>query len=190
MNLGWKLAATIQRKAPEGLLDSYYTERYPIGERVLDWSRAQVAIMDPGPEGRALYAIMRDLINTRDGATYVAGRVRGLATRYDLGSDHPLQGHSVPNFEFEDGSSIGGLMHDGKAILLDFDHNAALKILADDYEDQIKYVSGRVKDNLGLHALLIRPDGIVAWVADETIDSSELQQAMERWFLSNAAIQR
>jgi 2-polyprenyl-6-methoxyphenol hydroxylase-like FAD-dependent oxidoreductase len=61
MNLGWKLAATIQMKAPEGLLDSYQTERHPIGAQVLDWSRAQVAVMGTGPQGRALHAIFRDL---------------------------------------------------------------------------------------------------------------------------------
>jgi 2-polyprenyl-6-methoxyphenol hydroxylase-like FAD-dependent oxidoreductase len=62
MNLGWKLAATIQQKAPEGLLDSYYTERYPIGAQVLDWSRAQAAIMNTSPQARALNAIIRDLM--------------------------------------------------------------------------------------------------------------------------------
>jgi 2-polyprenyl-6-methoxyphenol hydroxylase-like FAD-dependent oxidoreductase len=79
MNLGWKLAATIRGEAPDGLLDSYHTERHPVGARVLDWSRAQVAVMRPTPEGRALNAIFRDLMNTRDGATYFAGRVWGLS---------------------------------------------------------------------------------------------------------------
>ncbi len=69
MNLGWKLAATVQERAPEGLLDSYQTERHPLGAQVLDWSRAQVAIMGPSPQSRALNAIVRDLIDTRDGAT-------------------------------------------------------------------------------------------------------------------------
>ncbi|MYM25005.1 FAD-dependent oxidoreductase [Duganella sp. FT135W] len=78
MNLGWKLAATIHNEAPDGLLDSYQAERHPVGVRVLDWSRAQVAVMRPTPEGRALNAIFRDLINTRHGATYFACRVWGL----------------------------------------------------------------------------------------------------------------
>lgn len=78
MNLGWKLAATIHGTAPDGLLDSYHAERHPVGARVLDWSRAQVAVMRPTPEGRALNAIFRDLMNTRDGATYFAGRVWGI----------------------------------------------------------------------------------------------------------------
>ncbi|MEO6599722.1 MAG: FAD-dependent monooxygenase, partial [Polyangiaceae bacterium] len=125
MNLGWKLAATIQGQAPAGLLDTYHTERHPLGAQVLDWSRAQVAIMKPGPTARALHAIIRDLMNTQDGATYFAGRVWGVHTHYDLGGGHPLVGHAVPNFEFEDGSTIGDSMHGGQAVLLDFGRKAA-----------------------------------------------------------------
>src|SRR6202007_3156963 len=66
MNLGWKLAATVRRDAPEGLLDSYTAERHPIGARILDWTRAQVTLMKPEPKTRALAAIVRDLIGTRD----------------------------------------------------------------------------------------------------------------------------
>jgi 2-polyprenyl-6-methoxyphenol hydroxylase-like FAD-dependent oxidoreductase len=188
MNLGWKLAATIQEKAPEGLLDSYYTERHPIGAQVLDWSRAQVAIMKPVPYARALNAIIRDLMNTRDGATYIAGRVGGVFTHYHLGGDHPLVGHSVPNFELEDGASIGGFMHDGQGILLDFDRNASLKTLASEYGDRIRYISGSAKDRLGVSAVLIRPDGIIAWASDNDPDGSELQKAAARWFVCNAGI--
>ncbi|MER9134079.1 FAD-dependent monooxygenase [Mesorhizobium sp. M0768] len=69
MNLGWKLAATIRGDAPPGLLDSYTLERHPEGARILDWSRAQVALMRPSPSSRVLETIIRDLIETRDGAT-------------------------------------------------------------------------------------------------------------------------
>jgi 2-polyprenyl-6-methoxyphenol hydroxylase-like FAD-dependent oxidoreductase len=182
MNLGWKLAATIKEKAPEDLLNSYYTERYPIGMQVLDWSRAQVAIMKPGPDARALNAIVRDLIDTRDGATYFAARVWGIFTHYNLGSEHPLVGHSVPNFEFEDGTMIGDLMHDGKGILLDFNIDASLKNLANEYNDQIKYISGHAKEQLGLNALLIRPDGFVVWASDSKPDYSELKKIAAHWF--------
>ena len=180
VNLGWKLAATIQNRSPEGLLDSYYTERYPIGQKVLEWSRAQVAIMKPDADARALYAIVRDLMNTRDGATYFAGRVWGIHTRYNLGGDHPLIGHSVPNFEFEDGTTIGGLMREGLGILLDFDGNESLKTLAGEYD--LKYVSGHAKERLDLIAVLIRPDGIIAWASYGEADRSELQKAAAKWF--------
>ncbi|MHA4810942.1 FAD-dependent monooxygenase [Flavitalea flava] len=182
MNLGWKLAATIhatiQNKAAEGLLDSYYTERYPIGAKVLDWSRAQVAIMGPEPHARALNAIIRDLMDTRDGATYFAGRVWGISTHYDPGGNHPLIGHSVPNFEMEDGAKIGDLMHDGHGILLNFDRNASLKTLAGEYGDRIRYVSGRAKEQSGLSAVLIRPDGIVSWASDNEPDYNEFKKAV------------
>ena len=182
MNLGWKLAATIQNNAPEGLLDSYYTERHPIGAQVLDWSRAQVAIMGPEPHARALNAIIRDLMDTRDGATYMAGRVWGIYTHYNLGGDYPLVGYSVPNFELEDGTRIGELMHDGQGMLLDFDMNASLKTLAGEYGDQMKYVSGRAKEQLGLSAVLIRPDGFIAWACEGKPGLDDAIRAASRWF--------
>lgn len=181
MNLGWKLAATIQNKAPEGLLDSYHTERHPIGAQVLDWSRAQVVVMRPDPSARALNAIIRDLVNTHDGATYMAGRVWGIHTHYPLGGAHPLNGHSVPDFELEDGVRIGELMHDGQGILLDFNGKASLQNLAGAYEG-IKYVSARAKENFGLSAVLIRPDGMIAWASEGEADEHSLRQAADRWF--------
>jgi 2-polyprenyl-6-methoxyphenol hydroxylase-like FAD-dependent oxidoreductase len=78
VNLGSKLAATIHGTATDDLLNTYEIERHPIGAKILDWSRAQVQIMKPDPASRALNAIIRDLINTRDGATYFAGRIWGL----------------------------------------------------------------------------------------------------------------
>lgn len=185
MNLGWKLAATIHGKAPEGLLDSYFTERHPIGAQVLDWSRAQVAIMNPSPEARALNAIFRDLLHTRDGATYVAERVWGIFMHYPLEGDHPLTGHSVPNFGFDDGTAAGTFMHDGRGMLLDFDGHTDLQALADQYSDQVRYIQGTPKDSLGISALLVRPDGIVAWADDNDIDYSMLRQAAARWFSPN-----
>jgi hypothetical protein len=182
MNLGWKLAATIRAEAPQGLLDSYQTERYPLGARVLDWSRAQAAIMKPDPGARALNAIFRDLMETRDGATYIAGRVWGVTTHYDLGGDHPLVGHSVPNFEFEEGKTIGELMHDGRGILLDFEGSPSLRALTSEYGDQLKYVAGRAKEQLGLSALLIRPDGFVAWASNKEPNERSIRQSAALWF--------
>lgn len=186
LNLGWKLAATIHQQAPEGLLDSYQTERHPIGVQVLDWSRAQVALMRPDPHARALNAIVRDLINTREGASYIAGRVWGVFMHYDLGGEHPLLGYSVPNFEFEDGTRLNELMQAGQGILLDLENQASLKAWASEYK-QISYISGRVRDSLGLKAALIRPDGIVAWAADRAEDCSGLQKAAACWFVADSA---
>jgi 2-polyprenyl-6-methoxyphenol hydroxylase-like FAD-dependent oxidoreductase len=188
MNLGWKLAATIQNKAPEDLLDSYYTERYPIGAQVLDWSRAQVAIMGPRPHARALNAIIRDLMDTRDGATYIAGRVWGVFTHYNLGGDHPLVGHSVPNFELEDGARIGELLNGGTGVLLDFDSNEKLRSLADVRSDRIMYVACDARDRLGLSAVLVRPDGFVAWACEGKPNPDDAARAASRWFGDSIAI--
>ncbi|MDV6237159.1 FAD-dependent monooxygenase [Leptospira ellisii] len=189
MNLGWKLAAAVRNEAPESLLDSYHMERHPIGVRVLDWSRAQVAIMRPDPHARALNAIVRDLMDTRDGATYFAGRVWGIDTRYDLGGDSPLSGRSVPDFEFEDGDRIGRSMYDGRAILLDFDGDVSLKTLAGGYGDRMKYVCAEagVKERFGLNAALIRPDGIIAWVSESDPDYDGLENAAARWFVHRSS---
>lgn len=182
MNLGWKLAATIHKQASEGLLDSYFAERHPVGAQVLDWSRAQVAIMKPDPHARALHAVVRDLMHTRDGATYFAGRVWGLLTRYDLDEGHPLTGRSVPDFEFEDGTKVAELMRDGRGLLLDFNDIASLKKLADEIGDSIKYVAGSAKEQLGLSAVLVRPDGIVAWASEGAPDLYVLLREARRWF--------
>ncbi|MBN9385477.1 MAG: FAD-dependent monooxygenase [Chitinophagaceae bacterium] len=182
MNLGWKLAATIQNKAPEGLLDSYYTERHPIGAQVLDWSRAQVAIMKPAPQARALNAIFRDLINTRDGATYIAGRVWGVHTHYNLGGDHPLAGHSVPNFELEDGTTIGDMMKDGHGLLVDLSTDMSLQPLAAGYVGRLLYISSPAKDQLGTTAVLVRPDGFVAWATDTVPSLQHASTAVSHWF--------
>jgi hypothetical protein len=124
-------------------------------------------------------------MNTRDGATYFAGRVWGVFTHYHLGGDHPLTGHSVPNFELEDGSKIGELMHDGQGMLLDFETNASLKTWAGEYSNQMKYVSVP-KEQSGITAVLIRPDGIIAWASDNDPDYSAFKKAADRWFVCNS----
>ncbi len=187
MNLGWKLAATVSGNAPEGLLDTYTSERHPIGARILDWTRAQVAIMKPNPFSRAVQAVVRDLINTRDGATYFAERVWGVSLRYDLGDPHPLVGRSCPDFELVDGSRVGTLLRDGNGLLLDFGGEASLQALDGQWGDRVKYVASDAKDRLGLRALLVRPDGFVAWATDAAPSPEEAARAAERWFTSARA---
>jgi 2-polyprenyl-6-methoxyphenol hydroxylase-like FAD-dependent oxidoreductase len=194
MNLGWKLAATIRGTAPSGLLDTYHAERHPPGARVLDWSRAQVAIMRPSPDGRALRAVVQDLMRTRDGATYVAGRVWGMLARVELGAGHPLAGHSVPNFKFADGATVGSLMRDGCGLLLDFSAppNPVFAAAVQQHGECIRHVAGQAEDRLGIRAALVRPDGVVAWVSgdaagddaagDAVADAEGLRHAAARWF--------
>lgn len=182
MNLGWKLAATSRGDAPAGLLDSYFAERHPVAAQVLDWSRAQVALMRPSPSTRALEAIIRDLIATRDGATYFAGRVWGVELRYDLGGGHDLAGRSAPDFALADGTRLGELMRSGRGLLLDFGPGAPLRALAGRWRGRITYVAADANERLGLTALLVRPDGVVAWASDAEPDIEALAQAASRWF--------
>ncbi len=182
MNLGWKLAAVIRGDAPDSLLDTYSSERHPVGAQVLDWSRAQVALMRPSRSSRALEAIIRDLIDTRDGATYFAERVWGVSLRYDLGGNHPLVGRSAPDFELADGKRVGDLLRAGGGLLLDFDASASLEALADRWSDRIAYLASDVRDRLGLCALLVRPDGVVTWVCETEPDVEAAADAASRWF--------
>lgn len=186
MNLGWKLAATIRGEAADGLLDSYTAERHPVGVRILEWTRAQVALMRP--RSRALQAVVRDLIDTPDGATYFAERVWGVSLRYDLGGNHPLVGRSAPDFEFADGTRLGALLRDGICVLLNFDGGAALQSLGHRLQGVIKYVTGDVKERLGLSALLVRPDGFVAWASDGEPCVGEVIQALSRWLSPKAVV--
>jgi 2-polyprenyl-6-methoxyphenol hydroxylase-like FAD-dependent oxidoreductase len=180
MNLGWKLAATIRGEAPEGLLDTYTNERHPVGERILDWTRAQVALMRPS--SRALRAVMRDLIATRDGATYFAERVWGVTLQYDLGEPHALVGRSCPDFELRDGTRLGTLLREARGLLLDFGGRASLQALAGLWGDRVRYVGDDAKDPLGLCAVLVRPDGVVAWASDAPPNEQEVTRAAARWF--------
>ncbi|MGY5778110.1 FAD-dependent monooxygenase [Rhizobium sp. LEGMi135b] len=181
MNLGWKLAATIHGEAPDDLLDTYSSERHPVGAQVLDWSRAQVALMRPSPSSRALEAIIRDLIDTRDGATYFAERVWGVSLCYDLGDANPLVGRSAPDFELVDGRKLGDLLRTGRGLLLDFDAHASLEALASRWSDRITYVATDAKDRLGLSALLVRPDGVVAWVGETNFNPEDAARAASKW---------
>jgi hypothetical protein len=132
------------------------------------------------PSSRALQAVVRDLIATRDGATYFAERVWGVSLRYDLGDDHPLVGRSSPDFELEDGTKIGTLLRDGNGLLLDF--GRSLQALDGFWGEHVKYVASDVKDRLGLTALLVRSDGFVAWASDSNPSPDEVTRAATRWF--------
>ncbi len=182
MNLGWKLAARIHGWAPAEFLDSYFVERHSEGARILDWSRAQVALMRPTPSTRALAAIIRDLIETRDGATYFAEKVWGMSLRYDLGDSHPLVGRSAPNIELADGTRIGELMRSGRGLLLDFEPGAPLRTLAGHWRGRINYISSQAQDRLRLMALLVRPDGFVAWASESAAEEEGILKAALRWF--------
>ncbi|MER6521938.1 MULTISPECIES: FAD-dependent monooxygenase [unclassified Streptomyces] len=180
VNLGWKLAATVHGTAPEGLLDTYTDERHPVGAAVLDWSRAQVATMKPGSHAPALRKLILDLMNTPDGVTHVYRQTSGLFNRYDLGSEQPLVGRSAPDFRFTNGTRLGDLLRRGQGVLLDFTLDRVLQTAAKGWQDRVHYAAGSVHNDLGLTAVFVRPDGIVAW-ADHHADPEAFQQAATHW---------
>ena len=182
MNLGWKLAAAIKGWAPDDLLDSYTRERHPIGEWVLNWTRAQVAIIRPDPHARAIAGVIRDLIATKDGTNYFVEKISGISMKYDLGDGHPLVGRSAPDFELEDGSRLGALLRDGRGLLLDFTANELLKAICEGRDDRLRYVSSKAKDDKGVAALLVRPDGFVAWATDTKLQIAGAEESVQRWF--------
>jgi 2-polyprenyl-6-methoxyphenol hydroxylase-like FAD-dependent oxidoreductase len=182
MNLGWKLAATIQGWAPADLLDTYTEERHPIGAWALTWTRAQVAIMRPDPHARAIASVIRDLIQTRDATTYFAEKISGMSMRYNLPGDHPLIGCSAPDFDLEDGTRLGEHLHNGKGLLLDLTGGRKLHELGRIWNHRLNYVSAQAKDSKSLTAIVVRPDGFVAWVAESEPDSSTAERSIERWF--------
>jgi 2-polyprenyl-6-methoxyphenol hydroxylase-like FAD-dependent oxidoreductase len=181
VNLGWKLAAEVRGWAPSGLLDSYTAERHPAGARVLDWTRAQVAVMRPGPHARALRAVVGDLLETVAGTTYVVRRNAGAGQRYDLGGGHPLVGASAPDLALADGRRLAEHLHDGRTLLVDLAGDAALRAVADGYRGRLHVVTGRCPERLELAGLLVRPDGVVAWAASASGEPRGLDASLRRW---------
>jgi len=182
MNLGWKLAATVRGSAPASLLETYQAERQPVGQWVVDWSRAQSAIMRPTAHGRALEGIVRDLAGTRDGATYFAERLWGLSLHYERDERHPLVGCSAPDLQFEDGSRLAHHLHPGCGVLFDLAGDAPSRQAMTPWQGRIRTVSRRALDDLGLAALLVRPDGFVAWASDRQVQAGQVESAATRWF--------
>ncbi|MCK2218587.1 FAD-dependent monooxygenase [Actinomadura sp. ATCC 31491] len=189
VNLGWKLAATVRGHAPDGLLDTYADERRPVAAQVLDWTRAQAAVMRPDPHAQAIQAVLRDLLATRDGATYVFGRLSGASLRLDLGGGHPLTGRDVPDLAPGDGVRLADLLRDGRGVVLDLSPGRRLRDPAARWSDRLRYAAGPARDGLGagLGALLVRPDGVVAWAGEREPDRAAFERAAGRWFGRPAA---
>ncbi|MER8186135.1 FAD-dependent oxidoreductase [Kitasatospora sp. NPDC094015] len=182
MNLGWKLAATVHGHAPDGLLDTYTRERHPVGASALDWTRAQAAAMNPDPYGQAVQQVIRDLIGTRDGTTYVYSRASGATNRYDLGDGHPLVGRDAPDLRLEDGTRLADLMHDGRGVVLDLTADRSLHASATRRDSRLRYAAGPARNDLGLRAVLVRPDGTVAWATAGRPDHPDFERTADRWF--------
>lgn len=181
VNLGWKLAATVNGWAPETLLDTYTAERHPLGAWAMNWATAQVALMGPKRHRRAHISVMANLLGGGDRATSLAKRISGVWQRYRLPGDHPLVGRSAPDLEFEDGRKLGEFCRDGRALLFDFAGDPRISRLGARWSGRLNIISTRLKEDSDLTALFARPDGFVAWATSGQPDLDGAASALLMW---------
>jgi hypothetical protein len=172
-NLGWKLAAEVGGWAPEGLLDSYHTERHPVAAAVLDNTRAQMELMSLDPDAQAVRRLVSELMDFEDVNRYLIEKIIAIGVRYDLGEEHALLGRRLRDVELKQGR-LYGLMHGGRGLLLD--QTGRLSVAG--WADRVDHVVD-VSEELDVPAALLRPDGHVAWVGE---DQQDLLSLLPRWF--------
>ncbi|MFI5908018.1 FAD-dependent monooxygenase [Dactylosporangium sp. NPDC051541] len=177
VNLGWKLAATINGRAPEGLLDTYHDERAPVAAAALANTRAQVALMRPGPQSAALRAVFTDLLAYDEPNAHLTRLMSGVDRPYAIDSDHPQAGRIVADRPIG-ATRLWELLREPGGLLLDATPDRSATELAARW-------AGRVRTVPGPENLLIRPDGIVAWGGEGT---DGLEKALTTWFGSSAAL--
>ncbi|MER5898984.1 FAD-dependent monooxygenase [Streptomyces mirabilis] len=186
VNLGWKLAATVQGRAPEGLLDTYHDERHAVGARLLMNTKAQGTVFLGGPESQPLRDLFAELIGLDSVKRHLAGVVSHLDVRYDLGgAGDSLVGRRLPPRALNTAAGeirTPELLHAAQGVLLDLADDSVLREAAARWKDRVTVVTGTPQDPAafgGAAAVLVRPDGYVAW-ADT--GSAELCATLHRWF--------
>jgi 2-polyprenyl-6-methoxyphenol hydroxylase-like FAD-dependent oxidoreductase len=175
-NLGWKLAAEVDGWAPEGLLDSYHTERHPVAADVLDNTRAQMELLSPEPGPRAVRRLVSQLMDFEDVNRYLTEKITAIGVRYDFGEGHELLGRRLRDVGLKRGR-LYGLMHGGRGLLLDQTGRLSVAGWADRVDHVVDVVG--VTEELDVPAVLLRPDGHVAWVGE---DQQDLLDRLPRWF--------
>lgn len=172
-NLGWKLAAAVAGGAPDDLLDTYFTERHPVAESVLTITRAQSELISPEPGPRAVRRLLGELMQFDDVNRFLAERIASIGIRYDFGAGPPLLGRRLRDIALSRGR-LYDLMHDGRGLLLDATGSLSLA----GWEDRVDLVVDS-SDELDAPAVLLRPDGHVAWIGD---DQAGLELHLPTWF--------
>jgi hypothetical protein len=188
LNLGWKLAAEVNGWAPPGLLDTYHDERHPVGERVLMHSRAQMALLAPRAETTALRAVLAELLQDGPAVQRISDLMSGAEVRYSPASDgrcHPLAGRWLPDLPLTTSAGptrVAELLRTARPVLLDLAARSDLVTAADGWRDRVDVVSATTAVPPA-DAVLVRPDGFVAWAAarGET-GTGGFQEALARWF--------
>jgi len=190
VNLGWKLAQVIKGISPESLLDSYHAERHPIGARVLQITMAAVALRRTDERSKALRGMMAELLGMDEPRKRIAGEMSGLGIRYDFGEGHPLLGRRMPDLDLSTANGalrVFSLLHKARPALINFGEPGAFDITR--WADRVQSIDARYEGKWELPALgtvaapgavLIRPDGYVAWTGDRA--QSGLTDALTTWF--------
>jgi len=188
VNLGWKLAAVIGG-APESLLDTYHTERHEVGRQLLINAQAQGQLILGGSEVQPLRDVLSELIGYEEVARHLAAKVSGLDIRYDVGRGHPLLGARMPHLELRVGTretSTTRLLRAGRGVLLDLADNDRVRTRARPWRHRVDIVTAVAPELpsdsplAGITAVLLRPDGHVAWLAPGS--HHDLPMALNRWF--------
>jgi 3-(3-hydroxy-phenyl)propionate hydroxylase len=198
VNLGWKLAQVVKRISPEGLLDTYHTERHPVAARVLHNTMAQIALRRPDDRTKALGEIVSELLGMDEPRRRLAGMLSGLDVHYDLGEGHPLLGRRMPDLDLltADGPvRVFTLLHDARPVLLNLGGPAGFDITP--WADRVRSIHAKYAGSWELPVIgpvpgpaivLIRPDGYVAWAGNLT--QPGLADALTTWFGPPTAAQR
>jgi 2-polyprenyl-6-methoxyphenol hydroxylase-like FAD-dependent oxidoreductase len=172
-NLGWKLAAEVNGWAPEGLLDSYHTERHPVAADVLYNTSAQMELMSTEPGPQAVRRLVSELMDFEEVNRYLIEKITAIGVRYDFGEGHELLGRRMRDVELKRGR-LYELMHGGRGLLLD--QTGRLSVAG--WADRVDHVVD-VSEELDVPAVLLRPDGHVAWVGE---DQQDLLGQLPKWF--------
>jgi rifampicin monooxygenase len=173
VNLGWKLAAAVAGWAPVDLLDSYEAERRPVAADVLDNTRAQMMLLSSEPGPQAVRRLLAQLMDFEDVNRFLIEKVTALSVRYDFGPGHELLGRHLRDLTLKRGR-LYELMHAGRGLLLD----QAGRLSVAGWADRVDHVVD-VSEELDVPAVLLRPDGHVAWVGE---DQADLLAHLPRWF--------
>jgi 3-(3-hydroxy-phenyl)propionate hydroxylase len=190
VNLGWKLAQVVNGTSPEGLLDTYHAERHPVAARVLRNTMAQVALMRVDDRTEALRTTVSELLSMDEPRKRFAAMMSGLDIQYDLGPGHPLLGRRMPDLDLVTANGplrVFTLLHDARPVLLNLGEPGGFDITP--WADRVQSIDAKYVGTWELPALgavtapaavLIRPDGYVAWVGD--LAQVGLADALTTWF--------
>ncbi|MGO4583932.1 FAD-dependent monooxygenase [Arthrobacter sp. 2RAF6] len=190
VNLGWKLAQVVKRTSPESLLDSYHAERHPVAARVLRNTMASVALRRPDERTKAVGEVIAELLGMEEPCKRFAAMQSGLDIHYDVGEGHPLLGRRMPDLDLVTANGplrVFSLLHDARPVLLNLGEPGGIDITP--WADRVQLIDATYLGTWELPALgavtppaavLIRPDGYVAWVGDRT--RMGLADALTTWF--------